>query len=436
MKWTPEEISILSNKDLTFDELKELVPNHTIIAIKQACRTYNYPRNLVARKHGRELTARQITALMQGDFIQIINGHMLGDGSISKDGIRFSLSNSEGEYVEFSQSQLNNFSNRKASIQTDRRTVVQFGSSYSPRKKSYKAICSCKQIFEMLREKWYIESNELNKYQKIIPRDLELTKITCNRWYLDDGYIKTKPNRQQIELGLCTDDFLERDVDFLVQKLQEVDIQSHKQKRGTRKRDGLVKYHICIYGQNVMKFLAFIGDSPVACYSYKWDTGNYQKRRYACKQCSSIMEEWGFGEEPKKKFCSPKCSQIWFRQKHTDQNRQVSEKRECAICGKRFTVHSWSDSVSSNASRTCGNENCVAKFRTHRNRKPFCYNCSICGEKYIVYTTSKHRTNIAKTCGNPKCRKKYRNQLARTWRAKNRAKYNEYMKEYRVKSKH
>ncbi len=342
--WTKNELNILENRDLTCEELHEFIPQHSLIAIRQACKTYNQPRRLKARQHGSLLCNDRIKELLKGEFLEIINGHLLGDGSIGKDGIRFSLSNSCYEYITLTQNILNKLAERKASINVDKRTVTQFGSIKSKRKPSYKAVCSLKQIFEPLRNKWYI--NGSGKSQKVIPSDMRLTPLTCNRWYIDDGSIRARTTSgiQSLELTLCTDDFLENDVDSLVEQLKNHNIHPRKRIIGKRTRDDNNKCQIFMYGSVVVDFLDFIGECPIEHYRYKWDIKTYQKRIYNCRQCSSTMAEWGFGTNPKKKFCTPTCSRTYFKKKYKENpldrkplSAETRRKISASLKGRQFS---------------------------------------------------------------------------------------------------
>lgn len=443
MKWTLDELRILSDCDLTFEQLTNLIPQHTLIAIKNACKTYGFPRNLVARSHGKELDDNEIQELLSGDFLQIINGHLLGDGSIGKEGIRFSLSNTQYEYIEFTQSTLNTLSHRCLLSYVDRRTKTKFGDLCVRRQQSYKAVCSCKQIFEPLRTKWYTPAEQHGRFQKVVPRDLELTPLTCNRWYADDGSLNVRPKTSKLSLYLCTDDFREEDVELLVLKLKALDINATKHKGKKRARDGRTRWSIYMGGQTVVKFLNYIGKCPVKCYDYKWNVQTYNKRQYACKHCGTTMEEWGFGDTPKKKFCSAKCCQRYFVDARTEQARKHGEKRKCVVCKEEFIAWSRSERLASNAASTCGKQECVNTLRHHRGMKtrnllPRNYTCVICEKPCVEWTPNGQKAkNSSSTCKSNECRTEYKRRRQgswhKEWRNQHREEFNAYMRSRRAK---
>jgi len=119
--------------------------------------------------------------------------------------------------------------------------------------------------FLSLREKWYIE--RLNKHaQKIIPRDLELTPTVLLHWYLGDGSLIRRKNDKNIVpfIVLATNTFSKEDINFLIQKLKELDLKFYpvKYKSGfTKKECGY-----CLYSntqdETPFNFFKLIGDCP------------------------------------------------------------------------------------------------------------------------------------------------------------------------------
>ena len=97
-----------------------------------------------------------------------------------------------------------------------------------------------------LREKWYIEKH--GKYaQKIIPRDLQLNSTVLLYWYLGDGsLIRRKNNSVNVPyIVLATNAFSKEDIDFLIQKLKELNLNFYpvKYKSGfTKKESGYCLY--------------------------------------------------------------------------------------------------------------------------------------------------------------------------------------------------
>jgi DNA-binding XRE family transcriptional regulator len=75
-----------------------------------------------------------------------------------------------------------------------------------------------------LRSKWYKQEN--GKTAKIIPFDLKITPITVLFWYLGDGsLIRRKNDSNRVPfIVLATNTFSKDDVDFLIEKLKELEL--------------------------------------------------------------------------------------------------------------------------------------------------------------------------------------------------------------------
>jgi DNA-binding XRE family transcriptional regulator len=119
--------------------------------------------------------------------------------------------------------------------------------------------------FLLLREKWYIE--RLNKHaQKIIPKDLKLNSTVLLHWYLGDGcLIRRKNDENRVPfIVLATNTFSKEDVDFLIQKLKELNLNFYpvKYKSGfTKKASGY-----CLYSNTQdgtpFRFFKLMGECP------------------------------------------------------------------------------------------------------------------------------------------------------------------------------
>jgi hypothetical protein len=110
-----------------------------------------------------------------------------------------------------------------------------------------------------LRNKWYQET--LNGGIKFIPKDINLTPLTCYWWYLGDGSI-TKT------IILCTHSFTNQDVDFLISKLPLHAVRSYAKKYN--KDPMLVGKYPIISVSPHKKFLEYIGPCLHRNYIYKW----------------------------------------------------------------------------------------------------------------------------------------------------------------------
>ncbi len=307
MKWTEEEIAILRDTNKTHGQLKSLLTNRTISSIYVKCFSLGIRRSYAGGGKGSVLSDAKIEELRNGEFLEIVNGHLLGDGCIGGRHQRFQLSNTHFDYVEYTQEFLNKLTERKVNVGGGKTRTSFWAEGRTSTSTSYDARCSLGNFFKPLRKKWYLEVSN-GKYQKIIPRDLELTPLTCNRLYIDDGSLRSDLKSHSLAICIYTDDFLEDDVDFLIEKFNEQGIGATKESAGIkRKRDDGSRYRIKMHGPVVIEFLNYIGECPVESYKYKWDIKTYQNRTVLCSQCSNIIEEWGFGPKSRRKTCSKKC---------------------------------------------------------------------------------------------------------------------------------
>ena len=105
--------------------------------------------------------------------------------------------------------------------------------------------------FELFRQRWY------KKGKKMIPRDLIITPSLLLQSYLCDGNFYR-------EIRLCLDAFTKKDILFLKKSIEKkLNITTRIFKIGKG-------YELAIKKSDTNKFLNYIGESPVQCYSYKW----------------------------------------------------------------------------------------------------------------------------------------------------------------------
>lgn len=81
-----------------------------------------------------------------------------------------------------------------------------------------------------LREKWY--NVTMGKTIKTVPRDLKLTPTVLLFWYLGDGSLPRRNNDENRipPVVLATNCFTEKDVDLLIEKLKELNLNFYKVK--------------------------------------------------------------------------------------------------------------------------------------------------------------------------------------------------------------
>lgn len=210
---------------------------------------------------------------------EIINGAMLGDGSlhIHKKGVnaQFCYTSKSLQHVEFVTKEFLQYSYKegvKKYSHNDKRTNKTYD-RYTFRTISDKGLTD-------LYNKWYI-----NKV-KHIPTDLVLTQITCLIWYIGDGciYNSSKHNGQYIKLA--TNCFTkEEQENILIPQLKQFDARLNKV--GKSKNTGEYQYAIFIPRKYIKDFLNYIGECPFDDYAYKWDIKEIKKISY-----TQYYSEW------------------------------------------------------------------------------------------------------------------------------------------------
>lgn len=183
--------------------------------------------------------------------LEVINGCLLGDGSLYQRKYTSSLSyrckhKSICKSLSSSLPRLYRTEPRRCSY-VDKRTNKEYV--------SYQIDSISNFHFHELRQKWYPNG------KKIIPRDLVLTPETCYWWYLGDG------SSGNNSLVICTNGFAVSDVEFLL-SIFPVKAQLYIQKnKKTNKEYPMISITSI---ENRLKFLNFIGRCRHKEYNYRW----------------------------------------------------------------------------------------------------------------------------------------------------------------------
>lgn len=186
------------------------------------------------------------------EAIEWINGELLGDGCLSHSetklpSVRFSYGSKYLEYVQYVSITLQSFGIKqsgKIAKHYDKKHNVYY----------YNYVSCFYEELSHIHKQWY------PKGRKIIPRDLELTPLTCRQWYIGDGCLYCRETRRPAIL-LATCCFSDKEIFYLINQLDKLGVKATKQKRNI--------IHISSYSTKY--FLEYIGKCPVKCYQYKWD---------------------------------------------------------------------------------------------------------------------------------------------------------------------
>ena len=215
--------------------------------------------NILVRSYSEAFHLRQANHCgLTKEAIEWINGELLGDGclhSCSKYSAWFSYGSKYREYIEYVSKTLNSFGIKRCGKIIERViTQIEKVKFKKPAIVYHYASLSYEELYS-LYEKWYSNG------KKIVPKDIELTSLTCRQWYIGDGSLK-HPKDSNPSIILYTMGFTIEDVEFLISKLKELGFKTTR-----RPADNTI--HISAY--STLDFLNYIGKCPVECYEYKWE---------------------------------------------------------------------------------------------------------------------------------------------------------------------
>lgn len=151
---------------------------------------------------------------------ETINGALLSDASIRVRDNKyhyFALNAKDKRFLEWVRKILKRFGIHNTYIVLNSKLTNVFTLGF------YMNKCSSKELL-LLRENWYRKIN--GKTVKVVPKNFKLTPTTLLFWHLGDGSLirrKNDPNRVPF-IVLATNCFLKEDIDFLIQKLKELNL--------------------------------------------------------------------------------------------------------------------------------------------------------------------------------------------------------------------
>lgn len=238
-------------------------------------------------------SGKKKNVLLTNEFIEILNGEMLGDGGLIRYKNQGSFRESFGfDKMEWAKYLFTYFKNIGISIVGDK--IYQRCPSGKSLNISWNL--ETNNIIELgdFHKKWYIKNINYNidsgqrfgnrKYIKTIPKDLVLTKNCLLHWYIGDGTVYN--NRGCM---IHTEGFYYDEVEFLRYRLLiDFNILSSHSKKNT----------IYIPFRERVKFLEIIGECPVECYKYKWQIENKKSRiiKFNSKIYMDVVEKLLHGE--------------------------------------------------------------------------------------------------------------------------------------------
>ncbi len=189
------------------------------------------------------------------ETLSLIEGGLLGDGSISKTGV-YTQQAKDKKYLEWLAGLL-----FKVGIHCNV-VPVNYKTGFSSSHEFWQLYShSCPALLN-IRKKWYIgQDSELSKR---VPSEIKITSITLLHWYLGDGYLKRDFRLDQMTrpiVRLHTEGFVKKDIKLLIKKLDKMGLEFFSvPKLNEEKETGYTLYS---NPDSVFRFFMIIGTKPI-----------------------------------------------------------------------------------------------------------------------------------------------------------------------------
>jgi hypothetical protein len=252
------------NKGLTIEKIAKTISSSYKI-VRNRLLEFNIP----IRSSTEHLTNKPIE--LRGELVEIINGHLLGDGCIplarrdinnEKTNCHFSFVSKYHNYVKLVAENLKTLEPKI--FKTKQNVKFPQDDFYTPTT-TYQ-LHTKRLLSRSLRDKWY--PNGI----KAIPKDIKLTPLTCLYWYIDDGSLEKVGGRIQ----LSTMSFKEIElITLILPQLEKILNAESGEIKIYIERGRYPKIHIP--RRFVERFLNYIGECPIEEYDYKWKAAKYFK---------------------------------------------------------------------------------------------------------------------------------------------------------------
>lgn len=232
------------NDNLSLNQIANIC-NTTKKRIYYWMKKFNIPRRSLSEANH---IAKANHCQLSSKTIEWIEGELLGDAyvQINKWSGRFLYTSKYKEYVEYISKVL-----KKSGIEQSGKIIRRINNQYKSTSYNY-----CSKAYPELKSlcnKWYSDG------KKIVPKDIELTPLTCRQWFIGDGNLGQCNKNPYIRLATCG--FSISDVEWLVTQLNQLGFKVTRQSSYNR---------IYISTKSTPNFINYIGKCPVKCYQYKW----------------------------------------------------------------------------------------------------------------------------------------------------------------------
>lgn len=152
--------------------------------------------------------------------VEIMNGLLLGNGCIINEKnkyFRLKVTAKDKKLLEWIEKIL-----KEKLDSTDLEYSTYF--THDKRNDTYSLYVGRLKILVELEKNWYIKLPNGKRF-KVLPRNIELTPLTMLLWYIGDGSLIRHKNPNRVPwIVLATNNFSKEDVDFLIDKLKQLDM--------------------------------------------------------------------------------------------------------------------------------------------------------------------------------------------------------------------
>lgn len=216
------------------------------------------------------------TVLIPDDFLAILNGLLLSDGSLINPNnfqAYYSQSSNQEGFIMYLVDVF-----KKYCYFQSYGSCPKFDEKYNKTYVLWHIYSMCTAELRELYDKWYPDG------KKHIPEDIALTPNTVLFWYLGDG---TKVKNKYCSF-LCTDAFQRNELEILAAAFAKVGIEADIIKFRQYYRLRISRK------ENFNNFMKYMGKNPVSCYDYKFDYNIFTLSREISRRTSDIA---GFSRE-------------------------------------------------------------------------------------------------------------------------------------------
>ena len=233
--------------------------------------------------------------ILNSEQTEILNGSMLGDGSMVKiygngnSAFMEGHGKSQYDYLKWKFEKLKPFS--MSMELSNRKFIVGFDKSKNKiimsdhKKKCCWIMRTIKHpVFKEWEKKWYLRDYsgeyilENGVRIKTVPLDLELSPLSLAVWFMDDGSNSYNGKRHARNAVFHTLSFTKNECEFLCGKMRKMGLENCKVRKHCCVRDTKPRYEIIVCAKSFRNFLEIIDKHiPIESMRYKADLKNFKE---------------------------------------------------------------------------------------------------------------------------------------------------------------